>query len=369
RLHMIHHTAERWGMPVLMVNQVGGCDEVVFDGGSAVVRPNGSVACCCGWFEENITVWDLGEVSARRSVETVVKPVEEEVSTIRQALLLGLRDYLKKTGFAQVLVGNSGGIDSAVVVSLAVEAVGAENVISVSMPGPFTSQGTHDDSAELARRQGVRHIDLPIAGPYEVMADLLEGPDSKVIAELFGGAAGKVSRLANENLQARLRGNILMWLSNAFSTPRTLLLSTGNKSEIAVGYCTLYGDMAGGLALISDVPKTMVYKLARLINATRGDVIPQSIIDREPTAELAPNQKDSDSLPPYPVLDEIIRLHVEEFQSAEEIIDAGVAPAETVRRVLRMIDNAEYKRKQAAPGIKVTSKAFGVGRRMPIARG
>jgi NAD+ synthetase len=369
RLEMLRHTARRWGAPVLLVNQVGGCDQVIFDGGSCVVMPDGRLAACVGWFSEGIAFWDTEGHETPGCGQAQIERVSDEVTALYDALILGLRDYLAKTGFKQVLAGNSGGIDSAVVLTLATAGLGAENVISVSMPGPFTSAETRRDSALLAKRLGIRHVEVPIGGPFDRFLGLLMSPDGPVLPALFGGAADRVSKLANENLQARLRGNILMWISNAFRDPPTLLLSTGNKSELAVGYCTLYGDMAGGLAVISDVPKMMVYRLARFLNATMGDPIPQTVLDREPSAELAPNQKDTDSLPPYPVLDEIIRLYVEERLGAEEIVAAGVADDALVRRVVAMIDGAEYKRQQAAVGLKVTSKAFGFGRRMPIARG
>ena len=212
-------------------------------------------------------------------------------------------------------------------------------------------------------------METPFTEPFGSFENLLGKPGAQPVDILFGGNPAAIHKLAGENIQSRLRGVILMWISNALSSPRTLVLSTGNKSEMAVGYCTLYGDMAGGLALISDVPKMMVYRIAKFLNGKMHNAIPQSIIDREPTAELAANQKDTDSLPPYPVLDEIVRLFVEDRKSAQEIVEAHVADEATVRRVIRMIEGAEYKREQAAPGLKVTSKAFGVGRRIPIARG
>lgn len=369
RLDMLTHTARRWKVPVVFVNQVGGCDQIIFDGGSVVVRPDGSAAVACGWFRETTVLWDTESAAESEQFAELRQNVEDEVRSIHDALALGLRDYLAKTGFEQVVVGNSGGIDSATVLALATETLGADAVISVSMPGPYTSEATRSDSAALAKRLGVRHLEIPIIAPFRTLAQLLGGADSCVVQGLFGGDPSRIHKLANENLQARLRGNILMWISNAITRPRTLVLSTGNKSELAAGYCTLYGDMAGGLAVISDVPKMMVYKLARYLNSRMGDPIPDSILEREPTAELAPNQKDTDSLPPYPVLDEIIRLYVEEFRGVKEIVAAGIADEELVRRTIEMIDRAEYKRAQAAPGLKVTSKAFGFGRRMPIARG
>lgn len=369
RVAMLRHTAHRWNTPVILVNQVGGCDQVVFDGGSCIVFPNGDVTALCGWFAEKTVIWDSGSQSPDPKLDELLARASDETASICDALTLGLRDYLRKTGFSQVIVGNSGGIDSAVVLALATQALGAQKVISVTMPGPFTSKETLGDSGKLADQLKIRHVQLPISGPFDSLTQVLRAPDSPLLTSIFGGSTDNISKLADENLQARIRGNILMWISNGIKSPRTLVLSTGNKSELAAGYCTLYGDMAGGLALISDVPKMMVYKLARFLNEQMGGPIPESILDREPTAELAPNQKDSDSLPPYPVLDEIIRLFIEERQSPNEIVASRVAPPETVHRVIRLIENAEYKRAQAAPGIKVTSKAFGFGRRIPIARG
>lgn len=369
RLEMLRHIARRRRMPVILVNQVGGNDQVVFDGGSCVVLPDSSVPAAAGWFVENQVIWDTAVTRTVAGFEQMLKPVESNTSSIIQALRLGLRDYMARTGFTQVLVGNSGGIDSAVVLALATHALGAENVISVTMPSQFTSTGTFDDSGDLAKNLGVLHLEIPIVDVHQQFTHLLSNPQSPVVEKLFGGDPSAMNSIAEENVQARIRANILMYISNAVTSPRTLLLTTGNKSELAVGYCTLYGDMSGGLALISDVPKMRVYKLARELNEMLGPVIPQSIIDREPTAELAPGQRDQDSLPPYPVLDEIIRMFVEEHRSAEDIVAAAIADDATVRRIIRLIEIAEYKRAQAAPGIKVTSKAFGIGRRIPIARG
>ena len=370
RLAMLRHTARRWGMPVALVNQVGGCDQVVFDGGSCVVHPDGQMTAVAGWFSDVTVDWETTENLQPACAAAMVDGLEDDAAQILAAIELGLSDYLHKTGFTQVIVGNSGGIDSAVVTAMAVDALGGGNVISVSMPGPFTSAETRADATSLAHNLGVRHFEIPIGEPFEAFHNLLGGdPAAPLMGELFGGDPARASHLANENLQARLRGNILMWISNAIRSPLTMVLSTGNKSEVAVGYSTLYGDMCGGLAVISDVPKMMVYRLAELLNERLKNAIPQSVMERAPSAELAPGQKDSDSLPPYPILDEIVRRYVEEREGAEEIIAAGVADAATVERTLRLIDGAEYKRAQAAPGIKVTSKAFGVGRRMPIARG
>lgn len=369
RLDMMRHISRRRQMPVILVNQVGGNDQVVFDGGSGVVLPDGAVPAAAGWFMERTVLWDT---TVRRSIDNLAAmlyPIESRIRSIIAALKLGLKDYMARTGFTQVLVGNSGGIDSAVVLALAVDAIGADNVISVTMPSQFTSTGTFDDAGQLAENLKIRHLRLPIVDVHEQYSELLAGAQSPVVEELFEGDPSEMNSIAEENVQARIRGNILMYISNAITTPRTLLLTTGNKSELAVGYCTLYGDMCGGLALISDVPKTTVYKLAVELNSTMGDVIPTSIIEREPSAELAPGQKDQDSLPPYHVLDEIIRKFVEDHLAADDIVASGVADAAVVKRVVRLIEIAEYKRAQAAPGIKVTSKAFGAGRRVPIARG
>jgi len=271
---------------------------------------------------------------------------------------LGTRDYLQKCGFRSVVLGLSGGIDSAVVACLAVAALGADQVRGLSLPSEFSSQGSLDDARDLARNLGIAYDVVPIQPPFEAMKSQL--------APLF---AGRAEDTTEENLQARLRGVTLMAMSNKFGS---LLLTTGNKSELAVGYCTLYGDMCGGLAVISDVPKTLVYRLARWINddserRTGRILIPESSITKPPSAELRPNQTDQDSLPPYEVLDAILEGYVVEDRSAEDLIASGLDPA-AVRRVVRLIDGSEYKRRQAAPGLKVTSRAFGVGRRMPIAQ-
>jgi NAD+ synthase (glutamine-hydrolysing) len=273
------------------------------------------------------------------------------IESVHEALLLGLRDYMRKCGFRRVVLGLSGGVDSAVTCALAAAAIGPENVLALTMPMPFSSAGSVDDSMALAARLGVRCLKVPIGGLYDGYV--------KALAPHF---AGRAPGIAEENIQARIRGNILMAFSNKFGY---LVLSTGNKSELAVGYCTLYGDMSGGLALIADVPKTMVYELAAHINR-RGEVIPRAIVDKAPTAELRPGQLDVDSLPPYDILDQILREYVEELRSVEEIVAMGFEP-EVVHKVATLVDRNEYKRAQAAPAIKVTTKAFGVGRRMPIA--
>jgi len=290
------------------------------------------------------------EVDLEGSVQPVVEP--DEMALLHDALVLGVRDYLGKCGFRSAVIGLSGGIDSAVTAALAVRALGAENVRGVSMPSPYSSQGSLDDSEALAANLGIQYDVIGIHAGFEMMKASLE--------PIFGDRPEDVTE---ENMQARLRGLILMAASNKFGS---LVLTTGNKSELAVGYCTLYGDMCGGLAVISDVPKTKVFELARWINRD-GEIIPETTITKPPSAELRPDQKDEDSLPPYEVLDAILGRYVVENQSVAEIVAGGFDEA-TVQRVVRLIDLNEYKRRQAAPGLKVTSKAFGVGRRIPVAQ-
>jgi len=267
--------------------------------------------------------------------------------------VIGTQDYVRKCGFKKVLVGLSGGIDSAVVASIAVDALGTENVLGVSMPGPFSSAGSKSDAAILAKNLGIQFITLPITDVFEEY--------KRALAPAFGGRTVDVTE---ENIQARTRGNYLMALSNKFGS---MVLSTGNKSELAVGYCTLYGDMAGGLGVISDVPKLMVYELARWINRER-ELIPRSTIEKAPSAELCPDQKDEDSLPPYDVLDRILKAYIEDLRSPQEIADHYGFDLKLVRDIALLVDRNEYKRKQAAPGLKITSRAFGFGRPFPIAQ-
>lgn len=368
RLDMVRHIARRRRIPVIMVNQVGGNDDIIFDGGSCVALPNATLSAAAGWFVEKTVYWETSSHKASPDLADLLPLIENNTRSILEALTLGLRDYMARTGFTQALIGNSGGIDSAVVIAIAVHALGPENVISVTMPSQYTSPGTHTDANTLAEKLGIKHLEIPIEQPHTSFRELLAGPDSELVTKLFDGDPSRMNSIAEENIQARLRSNILMYISNAITSPATILLTTGNKSELAVGYCTLYGDMSGGLAILSDVPKMTVYRLANLLNEIMGGPIPQSIIDRAPSAELAPGQQDQDSLPPYPILDEIVRLYVEDQRGPEEIIATGIADEEVVRRTVRMIQIAEYKRAQAAPGLKVTSKAFGRGRRLPIAR-
>jgi NAD+ synthase (glutamine-hydrolysing) len=346
RFGLIRGHARKHGRPFVFVNQVGANDELVFDGRSLAFDAAGEPVAVGAAFAEDVTT-----VETRSSGSPGLFAPLTAIGSIHEALVLGLRDYMRKCGFAQAVIGLSGGIDSAVTCCLAAAAVGPENVLAVTMPMPFSSAGSVDDSIALAGRIGIRCVKVPIGPIYDAYLEAL-APH----------LAGREADTTEENIQARVRGNILMAFSNKFGY---LLISTGNKSEIAVGYCTLYGDMSGGLAILSDVPKTMVYELAAHINRG-GEVIPRAIIDKPPSAELKPGQLDSDTLPPYPVLDAILRAYVEELRSVEEIIGLGFA-AEVVRKVAAMVDRNEYKRAQAAPGIKVTTKAFGVGRRMPIA--
>ena len=346
RRAMLGGIARQLKVPLVYANLVGGNDQLVFDGHSLAFDADGALAAHLPGFREDIALVKIPPDAPFPLAE------HADVADVHDALVLGLRDYLAKCGFRQVVIGLSGGIDSAVTAALAVAALGKENVLGVTMPGPFSSPGSIDDSLALARNLGIECHTVPIGGGFEAM--------EKQLAPVF---AGRAPDITEENLQARLRGITLMALSNKFNR---MVLSTGNKSELAVGYCTIYGDMAGGLALISDVPKTMVYQLAAHINR-HGELIPPNTIDKPPSAELRPDQKDQDTLPPYDILDEILRLYVEEQLTTEEIAARGFDP-DTVRWVAHKVDTNEYKRQQAAPGIKVTSKAFGIGRRVPIAQ-
>ena len=347
REQMLGHMARKYGVPVAIVNQVGGNDDLLFDGYSSVYDQYGTLFARAKGFDEDVLVLDL---TARTGV---IAPADfNPEGEIWRALVMGVRDYARKTRFSKVLLGLSGGIDSALTAAIAAEAMGPENVLGVMMPSIYSSQGSVDDSVELARHLGIRTMLLPIA-------EIVQTYD-RVLAEPFAGLPPDVTE---ENIQSRIRGNLLMALSNKFGS---LLLTTGNKSEMSVGYCTLYGDMNGGLAVIADLPKMMVYRVARWRNQ-RGPAIPESTLTKPPSAELRPDQTDQDSLPPYEILDEILELHVEQSMSAEEIEARGY-DGPTVRRVLRLVRIAEFKRKQAAPVLKVTSRAFGTGWRMPIVR-
>jgi len=352
RYNLIKNTARRLGCPVVYVNQVGGQDELIFDGRSFAMSERGISLGVAKSFEEDAVIVDTNEADG-----SVYGHDYEDLGELYKALVLGTRDYLRKTGFTQVVIGESGGIDSALTTCIAVDAVGKENVTTIGMPSPFSSEGSVSHAEQLCRNLGVEFQVVPIGGIYEAFGVAVNPLIGWRQPENFG------KDVTEENVQARSRGMILMAYSNRTGS---LVLTTGNKSELAVGYCTLYGDMAGGLAVISDLPKCLVFRLARYINETYGDVIPWAIIEKPPSAELRPGQKDQDSLPPYEVLDEILRLHVEEELDAPAIIASGL-PAADVRWVLRKVCLSEYKRRQGALGLKVTTKAFGSGRRIPIA--
>ncbi len=347
RQKLIAGHARRRGLPFVFVNQVGGNDELIFDGGSMICDGLGRMIFTGAYFEEQLITVETGQAGP----DPVYRPLDQTESVYR-ALVLGLRDYLYKCGFRKAVIGLSGGIDSALTACLAATALGPQNVLGITMPSPYSSGGSVADSRELAANLGIELREIGITGIYQAYLDTL--------SPHFTGLALDVTE---ENIQARIRGNLLMAFSNKYGY---LALSTGNKSELAVGYCTLYGDMSGGLSVISDVPKTMVYALAEYVNRDRP-IIPRAIIDKAPSAELRPDQLDQDTLPPYPVLDAILHDYVEEGLSAEAIVAKGFA-GETVQWVVRTVDRNEYKRKQAAPGLKVTSKAFGMGRRMPVAK-
>jgi NAD+ synthase (glutamine-hydrolysing) len=348
RFEMLRSIALNHKRPVIYVNQVGGDDSLIFDGASIALTADGQVAAQAKAFEEDLVLFDTvtgkGEVHAQP---------HEEIAYAYRALVTGTRDYVHKCSFAKVMVGLSGGIDSAVVASIAVDALGAENVLGVSMPGPFSSEGSRTDAATLAKNLGIQFVTLPITAVFETY--------KQALAPAFGNRPADVTE---ENIQARIRGNYLMAISNKFGS---MVLSTGNKSELAVGYCTLYGDMAGGLAVISDVPKLMVYELAGWINRER-EVIPRSTLEKSPSAELRLDQKDEDSLPSYEVLDRILKAYIEDLKSPQEIADHYGFDLRLVRDIALRVDRNEYKRKQAAPGLKITSRAFGFGRPFPIAQ-
>jgi len=346
RCEMLSRLAAKTNCPVVYCNLVGGNDELIFDGNSLVFNAAGELLAEGKTFAEDFIVVDLE--SAKPQPATTV--ADEEM--IYHALVLGTRDYLHKCGFKAAVLGLSGGIDSALTAVIAATALGKENVRGVALPSQFSSQGSLDDARKLAANLGIHYDVIPIQPPFVAVKEQLR--------TVFTGRAEDTTE---ENIQARLRGVMLMALSNKFGS---LLLTTGNKSELAVGYCTLYGDMCGGLAVISDVPKTMVYKISRWINRER-EIIPVDSITKAPSAELRPNQTDQDSLPPYEELDAILNAYVVEGRTADEIIAAGHAEP-TVRRVVRLINLNEYKRRQAAPGLKVTTKAFGIGRRVPVAQ-
>jgi NAD+ synthase (glutamine-hydrolysing) len=347
RRDMLASIARTYRIPVAMVNQVGGNDSLVFDGSSFALGPDGNIIAQARSFEEDLVLFDMATLAG-----DVHPLIEGEEASAHAALVLGTRDYVHKCGFQRVIIGLSGGIDSALTAAIAAEAVGPENVIGVGMPGPYSSQGSIDDARTLAKNLGIRFELLSINEIYNACRGILQ--------DVF---AGRQPDATEENIQSRARGMVLMALSNKLGA---IVLSTGNKSELGVGYCTLYGDMAGGLAVISDVPKTMVYRLSRYVNSRRP-VIPQATLDKPPSAELRPDQKDTDSLPPYDVLDAILEDYVEDCKTPDQIATEHGFDLSLVRRVVRMVDGAEYKRQQASPGLKISGKAFGMGRRFPIA--
>ena len=345
RRKLFTNHAKKYKIPVVFVNQIGGNDELVFDGRSMFFDKRGNLNTILPSFEEKIKTVDTA------SNESINYTPQKKIESLYNALVLGLKDYTHKCGFKKVILGLSGGIDSAVTCCIAKDALGKENVIGITMPSRYSSMGSIEDSKKLSKTLGIKFETIPIKNLF-----------STYLRSLKKQFAGRKSNIAEENIQARIRGNILMALSNKFGY---MVLSTGNKSEAAVGYCTLYGDMSGGLSVLSDVPKTLVYKLADYINKDKI-IIPEKTITKVPSAELRPNQKDQDTLPPYEILDKIIELYIDRHLSIKEISSKRI-PLKTVKWVVNAINKSEYKRRQSAPGLKVTSKAFGTGRRMPIA--
>lgn len=348
REDMLGAVARKYGVPLIYANQTGGNDDLVFEGRSCGFGPDGKLFARAAGFAEDVLLADLDDFSNNAVAGDDFAPESETW----RALVLGTRDYVRKSGFSTALVGLSGGIDSAVTACVAAEALGPENVTCVLMPSPYSSRGSVDDSLALAENLGVKSLTLPIEPIMRSFEAALAGP-----------FAGLPPDTTEENIQSRIRGNLLMALSNKLGA---LLLTTGNKSELAVGYCTIYGDMSGGFAVISDVDKSSVFRLARWYNRNVGPNIPEPIITKPPSAELRPDQKDQDSLPDYAILDAILALHVERHQSRREIVKAGYDP-EVVDKVLNLVRFAEFKRRQAAPGIKLTPRSFGTGWRMPLA--
>jgi NAD+ synthase (glutamine-hydrolysing) len=346
RREMLAAIARRDGIPVLLCNQVGGNDSLIFDGSSLAIDARGDLITQAASFEEDLVLIDP---FAAKPIES---PQPNDTEAAWQALVIGTRDYVRKCGFRKVLVALSGGIDSALVVAVAAEALGAENVMAVGMPSPYSSPGSIDDSRKLAANLGIRFELIGISGLFSEFTHALE--------PMF---AGRPPDITEENIQSRLRGSLMMALSNKFGA---LVLTTGNKSEMAVGYCTLYGDMVGALAVIGDLVKTRVYAICRWLNRDR-EIIPQAILEKPPSAELRPDQKDTDSLPPYEVLDPILEAYVERYESPHQIAQENGFPLDLVKQIVRLVERSEYKRQQAAPVLKVTSKSFGTGRRFPIA--
>jgi len=346
RRQMLAATARRDGIPVLLCNQVGGNDSLIFDGSSLGLNARGELIAQAASFQEDLVIVDPCDA------QPIAEPASDDTEAAYRALVLGTRDYVRKCGFSKALVGLSGGIDSALVAAIAAEALGAENVLAVGMPSPYSSQGSIDDSRRLASDLGIRFELISITELFREFTHTLE--------PLFAGMAEDITE---ENIQPRIRGTLLMALSNKLGA---LVLTTGNKSEMAVGYCTLYGDMVGALAVIGDLVKTRVYAVCHWLNRER-EVIPPAILEKPPSAELRPGQMDTDSLPPYETLDPILEAYVERYETPEQIAAARGYPLDLVRQVVRLVERSEYKRQQAAPVLKVTSKSFGMGRRFPIA--
>ncbi len=344
RQKMLSFLACKYGFPIIYVNQVGGNDDVIYDGNSTIALPDKTFLAQAKAFSEDLLIVEM------KMSGGIIPKFPQEEAEILDALIMGTRDYAYKSGFKKAVVGLSGGVDSSLVAYIAVKAFGKENVLGVAMPSPYTSKTSLEDAAQLAKILGIRYEIIPITEIFKTYLNSLK--------PMFDDLPWNATE---ENIQARIRGNILMALSNKFGY---LVLSTGNKSEMAVGYCTLYGDLTGGLAVISDVPKTLVYRLAKYINR-QNEIIPNRILTKPPSAELRPNQKDEDDLPPYSVLDAILKEYIENRRSVTEIIEMGF-PVSTVKEVIRRVDKNEYKRKQAPPGLKITTKAFGYGRRYPI---
>ncbi|MBL7958758.1 NAD+ synthase [bacterium] len=348
RLNMFKSISQKYHIPCVFVNLVGGNDSLIFDGCSFVLDAEGQLLAQAQSFAEELAVVDI---EANRAISNGWTAPDEQ--QIYDALILGIRDYMSKCGFKKAIIGLSGGIDSALVAAISVEALGKDHIIGVSMPSRYSSEHSKDDAKKLATNLGIEYRSIPIESMFNAFLESMHSQFKNLPEDI-----------TEENIQARLRGNILMALSNKLNA---MVLSTGNKSELAAGYCTLYGDMCGGLAVISDVPKTMVYRIARWINREK-EIIPPHTIIKPPSAELKPNQTDQDTLPPYDVLDGILEAYIENMREEEEIIQLGY-DEQTVKKVLKLVDHNEYKRRQAAPGLRVTTKAFGFGRRLPIAQG
>jgi len=349
RRNIYRAAARRYGKPVVYVNQVGGNDQLVFDGTSFAMNANGETVSAAQSFREDLVMFDSESGAGDLHLNFA-----DECEAAYEALVMGTRDYIRKCGFSRAIIGLSGGIDSALTALIAVDAIGRENVMGVGMPGPYSSDHSVTDARDMAEKLGIRFELVRISGVYERFEQELK--------PLFQDNKPGVTE---ENLQSRLRGVTLMALSNKTGA---MVLTTGNKSEVAVGYCTLYGDMCGGLAVISDVPKTLVYQLARVANKRHNNAIPENVFTKPPSAELRPDQKDTDSLPPYEVLDPILEAYVEHAKAPQEIAGSLNVSLELVEDIVRKVDRNEYKRQQAAPGLRITSKAFGVGRRFPIAQ-